>query len=180
MDYRNFKAFARRFPGRAVHRNPPRPPCADPVWVSVWVKNVAPEWVSHNGGFPRRIQTSTTSKTTLCSGFQDLRWADLKEVFHSRFSSHLPKQQLLFPLPVISQFNANMGQRYGSGRSATPERNPYPTPRCRDCTIEFRNCKSFFRKENYRQAALGDTIWRYPIKQSYQLIFFSHRIFGLE
>ena len=38
--------------------------------------------------------------------------------------------------------------------------NPYPTPRCGDCTIAFRNCKSFLSKSNYRQTASIDPAQR--------------------
>ena len=36
--------------------------------------------------------------------------------------------------------------------------NPYPTPRCGECTIAFKNCKSFLPKRNCRQmASFGPT-----------------------
>ena len=34
-----------------------------------------------------------------------------------------------------------------------PDRNPHPTPRCRDCSIVFRICKSFLQERNHRQTA---------------------------
>ena len=44
--------------------------------------------------------------------------------------------------------------------SLTPEQKTCPTPRCRDCTIAFRNCKSFLCKKNCRQTASTDTTQR--------------------
>ena len=44
--------------------------------------------------------------------------------------------------------------------SLTPEQKPGPTPRYRDCTIAFRNCKSFLPKRNCRRTASTDTTRR--------------------
>ena len=42
----------------------------------------------------------------------------------------------------------------------TPGRDLHPSPRCRDCTIAFRNCKSFLPKRNCRRTASSDTTQR--------------------
>ena len=44
--------------------------------------------------------------------------------------------------------------------SLTLEQKPCPTPRCCDCTIAFRNYKSFLPKRNYRRTASTDTTRR--------------------
>ena len=44
--------------------------------------------------------------------------------------------------------------------SLTLGRYLHPTPRCRDCTIAFRNCKSFLSKSYCRQTASTDTTQR--------------------
>lgn len=38
--------------------------------------------------------------------------------------------------------------------------NPYPTPRCGDCTIAFKNCKPFLPKRSCRQTASFDATQR--------------------
>ena len=60
-------------------------------------------------------------------------------------------------LPIIYCPQSNMGQKHGSGFSPPPEQDLHPTPRCRDCTIAFRNCKSFLPKRNCHQMASNDT-----------------------
>ena len=44
--------------------------------------------------------------------------------------------------------------------SLTPEQKTCPTPRCRDCTIAFINCKSFLLERNCRRTASSDTTQR--------------------
>ena len=44
--------------------------------------------------------------------------------------------------------------------SLTPRQDLHPTPRCRDCTIAFRNCKSFLSERNCRRTASADTTRR--------------------
>lgn len=44
--------------------------------------------------------------------------------------------------------------------SLTLKQKIYSIPRCRDCTIAFRNCKSFLPKRNCRQVASSDTTRR--------------------
>ena len=51
----------------------------------------------------------------------------------------------------------------------TPERDLLPTPRCRDCTIAFRNCKSFLPKRNCRRTAPIDTTQRQLTIRSNQI-----------
>ena len=44
--------------------------------------------------------------------------------------------------------------------SLTPEQNHNPYLGCRDCTIAFRNCKSFLSERNCRRTASADTTRR--------------------
>ena len=53
--------------------------------------------------------------------------------------------------------------------SLTPEQKPGPTPRYRDCTIAFRNCKSFLPKRNCRRTASTDTTRRQLTIRSNQI-----------
>ena len=66
-----FLPFFKENPEVVVRSEPFCPPCAIPVWVSVWVKNVVPEWVNQNGGFPCRFKTGITCKTTSSSVFSE-------------------------------------------------------------------------------------------------------------
>ena len=65
--------------------------------------------------------------------------------FHSLFWSHTPVPEDFLTLLVISCPGSNIGQAV----FPHSERKPSPTPRCRDCTIAFRNCKSFLRKRQF-------------------------------
>ena len=73
-----------------------------------------------------------------------------KRFFTPCFSSHPPEPGDFLPLPVISFPSSNMGQKHGSGSFPLPWQDLYPTPRCRDCSIAFRNCKSFLTKNAAR------------------------------
>ena len=159
-NYRGFRAFSGSLPPLAVHWNLPRPLRADPVWVKTWVKNVVLLWVSQTGSFHRQIWTYDTFKTTLDSLFRGLRWPGFQEIFHALFSSHPPVPGIFLPLPVVSFPGSNMGQKHGSGRFLSPGAKQCPTPRCRDCTIAFRNCKSFLPKRKCRRTASSDTTQR--------------------
>ena len=117
---RHVGAFPGSLPSPAIHWNLPRPLRDNPVWVKTWVKNVALLWVSQTGNFHRQIRTYDTFKTTLNSLFRGLCWPGFQEVFHSLFSSRLPKPEVFSPLPVISCPGSNMGQKYGSGRFPSP------------------------------------------------------------
>lgn len=59
-------------------------------------------------------------------------------------------------LPQFQHGSKNMGQAV----FLHPSKKLHPTPRCRDCTIAFRNCKSFLPRRYYRQMALIDTTRR--------------------
>ena len=52
------------------------------------------------------------------------------------------------------------GSKHGSGRFLSPGAKQCPTPRCRDCTIAFINCKSFLLERNCRRTASSDTTQR--------------------
>ena len=67
---------------------------------------------------------------------------------------------LFLSLSVISCPASNMGQKHRSGCFPSARAEPCPTPRCRDCTIVCRNCKSFLLKRNCRRTASFDTIQR--------------------
>ena len=97
-----------------------------------------------------------TFKTTLDSLFRGLRCPGFQKVFHSLFSSHPPVPGCFLPLPVISFPGSNMGQKHGSDYFPSPGENTDPTPRCRDCTIAIKNCKSFLSKRNCRRTVSID------------------------
>ena len=50
-----------------------------------------------------------------------------------------------------------------------PEQNHNPYLGCRDCTIAFRNCKSFLSKSNCRRTASSDTTQRQITIRSNQI-----------
>lgn len=62
-----------------------------------------------------------------------------------------------------------MGQKHGSGGFPLPRQKPTPIPRCRDCTIAFRNCKSFLPKRNCRRMVSTDTTRRQLTIRSNQI-----------
>ena len=66
----------------------------------------------------------------------------------------------------------NMGQAV----SPLPGQDLHPTPRCRDCTIAFRNCKSFLCEKNCRQTASTDTTRRQLTKRIEQTESFNRRV----
>ena len=80
-----------------------------------------------------------------------------KRFFTPCFSSHPPEPGDFLPLPVISFPSSNMGQKHGSDYFSPPEQRNTPYPGCRDCTIAFKNCKSFLPKRNCRQTVPSDT-----------------------
>ena len=61
----------------------------------------------------------------------------------------------------------------GYGRQNSPsvlrQNGPSVTPRCRDCTIAFRNCKSFLPKRNCRRMVSTDTTRRQLTIRSNQI-----------
>ena len=153
---RGFRSFLGSLSPPAIHWNLPRPLRADPVWVKTWVKNVVLLWVSQTGSFHRQFWTYDTFKTTLDSLFRGLHWTGFQEIFQALFSIYPLVPEGFLPLPVISCPGSNMGQ----AAFPHPEQKPCPTPRCRDCTIAFRNCKSFLPKRNCRRTASADTTRR--------------------
>ena len=89
--------------------------------------------------------------------------------FSSPVSSQPPIPEAFLTLPVISRPSSNMGQKHGSGGFPLPRQKPTPIPRCRDCTIAFRNCKSFLPKRNCRRMVSTDTTRRQLTIRSNQI-----------
>ena len=94
-----------------------------------------------------------------------------REIFNSRFSSHLPKQQYFLSLPSLDPSYPTWVINMGQAVFCPQKQNIHPTLRCRDCTIAFRNCKSFLPKRNCRRTASIDTTWRQLTIRSDQLEF---------
>lgn len=92
-----------------------------------------------------------------------------KRFFIPLFSSQPPIPEAFLTLPVISRPSSNMGQKHGSGGFPLPRQKPTPIPRCRDCTIAFRNCKSFLPKRNCRRMVSTDTTRRQLTIRSNQI-----------
>lgn len=101
--------------------------------------------------------------------FRWLRCPGFQEIFHPLFSSQPPIPEAFLTLPVISRPSSNMGQKHGSGGFPLPRQKPTPIPRCRDCTIAFRNCKSFLPKRNCRRMVSTDTTRRQLTIRSNQI-----------
>lgn len=57
------------------------------------------------------------------------------------------------PRPAVSMHHPVRRIHMGQVGFPLPEPDFYPTPRCGDCTIAFRNCKSFLSKINCRRTA---------------------------
>lgn len=73
------------------------------------------------------------------------------------------------PLPVISHPRFQHGSKTWVRLIFFPGQNLHPIPRCGDCTIAFRNCKSFLYKSNCRQTASFDTTRRQLTIRSNQI-----------
>ena len=83
------------------------------------------------------------------------------------------------PSAGIGRFSASAGNllprfQHGSKTwvrlsSLNLEQDLHPTPRCRDCSITFKNCKSFLYKRNYRRIVPNDTTRRFLTIRSNQL-----------
>lgn len=101
--------------------------------------------------------------------FRWLRCPGFQEIFHPLFSSQPPIPEAFLTLPVISRSSSNMGQKHGSGGFPLPRQKPTPIPRCRDCTIAFRNCKSFLPERNCRRMVSTDTTRRQLTIRSNQI-----------
>lgn len=101
--------------------------------------------------------------------FRWLRCPGFQEIFHPLFSSQPPIPEAFLTLPVISHPSSNMGQKHGSGGFPLPRQKPTPIPRCRDCIIAFRNCKSFLPKRNCRRMVSTDTTRRQLAIRSNQI-----------
>ena len=101
--------------------------------------------------------------------FRWLRCPGFQEIFHPLFSSQPPIPEAFLTLPVISHPSSNMGQKHGSGGFPLPRQKPTPIPRCRDCTIAFRNCKSFLPKRTCRRMVSTDTTRRQLTIRSNQI-----------
>ena len=157
---RQFGAFPRCLPPPAIHWNLPRPLREIGVWVKTWVKNVVLLWVSQTDSFHRQIWTYDTFKTTLDSLFLGSRWPGFQEVFHPLFSSLTSIPGGFLPLPVISHSRFQHGSKTWVRLIFFPRQNLHPIPRCGDCTIAFRNCKSFLSKSNCLQVVPSDTTQR--------------------